>query len=575
MRLLPALLLLLLLAPLAATAAPVASTRGIAATAHPAATQAAVDALAEGGSAADAAAAAAFVLAVVEPFSSGLGGGGFALVRHDGALTFLDFREVAPAAATPFMFLRDGVADPALSRDGALSVAVPGAVAGYVALHARFGRLPRARVLAPAIRLAKQGFPVDERFRGAVAFRLAVLRRDPEAARLFLTAEGEVPPPGAPIVQRELATTLEAIARSGAPGFYAGPVAERLAADLAARGGLVTRADLAAYRVRERAPLVGRYRDHLVVTAPLPSAGGAVVLTVLGFLQSLPPTTPHRDPARLHLYAEACRQAFADRALLGDPAFVPDPTSALLAPARLAALAAAVPARARASGSIVPGAGTTLAAPTPPAAAGSDHTTHLSVVDAEGNAVALTSTVNWSFGAGIVAKGAGVVWNDELDDFAAASGASNAFGLVGAGANLPAPGKIPLSSMAPTMVFDGPAPGAKLRLVLGSPGGPRIPTTIVQAIVAHLDHGADVRTALALPRLHHQHLPDRLSVEPFGLDPLTAAELRLRGHELLEQEPWSNATAIAIDPVTGLRTAAADPRGVGTALAEPSRADRK
>lgn len=573
MRLLLA--LLLSLAPLAAAAAPVASTRGIAATAHPAATQAAVDALADGGSAADAATAAAFVLAVVEPFSSGLGGGGFALVRHAGAVTFLDFRETAPAAATRDMFLRDGVADPALSRDGPLAVAVPGAVAGYLALHERFGRLPRARVLAPALRLAKEGFAADERFRGAVSFRLALLRRDPEASRLFLTAEGEVPPPGARIVQRELATTLEAIAKGGAKGFYEGAVAARLADDLAARGGLVTRADLAAFRVRERAPLVGRFRDRTVVTAPLPSAGGAVVLTLLGYLQSLPPATPHREPARLHLYAEACRQAFADRALLGDPAFVPDPTAALLAPARLAALAAAVPERARPSASIVPGAGTKLAAPAPPAAGGSDHTTHLSVVDAAGDAVALTSTVNWSFGAGIVAKGTGVVWNDELDDFAAASGASNAFGLVGAGANLPAAGKIPLSSMAPTMVFDGPDPTAPLRLVLGSPGGPRIPTTIVQAIVAHLDHGADVATALALPRLHHQHLPDQLSVEPFGLDPLTAAELRRRGHVLIEQSPWSNATAIAIDPVTGLRTAAADPRGVGTALAEPARATGK
>jgi gamma-glutamyltranspeptidase/glutathione hydrolase len=274
-------LVLVLLAAAPAAAGPAAGTRGMVATASPAASAAGVELLRAGGNAVDAAVGAAFVLAVVEPWSSGIGGGGFALARFGDEATFLDFREVAPAAATETMFLRDGQADPALSRDGPLAVAVPGAVAGYLALHERLGKLPRARVLAPAIRLAAEGFPVGERYRELAATRHGVLAADPEAARLFLVG-GQVPPLGHRVVQRDLAATLRAIATGGPDPFYRGPIAARLAADLAGRGGILTAADLAAYRPRWRTPLLGAFRDYRVITAPLPSSGGVILLSLLG-----------------------------------------------------------------------------------------------------------------------------------------------------------------------------------------------------------------------------------------------------------------------------------------------------
>ena len=508
-RLLP-LLLLSLSAP--AAALPASGTRGVAATAHPAATEAALEMLEAGGTAADAACAAAFTLAVVEPYSSGIGGGGFALVKHGEALVFLDFREVAPKAATTTMFLRDGVADPALSRDGPLSAGVPGAVAGYLELQRRWGKLPRSKVLAPAIRVARKGFLVDAKYRDMVKVRLELLAADPEAARIFLVkgpTGWEAPPLGHRLVQKDLAETLTALAKQGPAPFYEGGIARKLAADMKSRGGLVTAEDLAGYRVRDRAPLTGTYRGRLVASSPPPSAGGQVVLTLLNALESLPPGTPFRDEPALHRYVEASKRAFADRALLGDPSFVPDPTPALVRKERAAKLVASIGARATPSASVPPGAFADVApAAAPLAPTGSTHTTHLSIVDEAGNAVALTTTVNYSWGAGIVAGGTGVLWNDQMDDFAAAAGASNTYGLVGSRANEVAPGKVPLSSMSPTMVFEGPSASSPLRLVIGSPGGPRIPTTVAQAIVAHLAHGADVARAIALGRVNHQHLPD-------------------------------------------------------------------
>nr|PZM91324.1 MAG: gamma-glutamyltransferase [Pseudomonadota bacterium] len=542
-----------------AAALPAAGTGGMVASAHAEATHAGVEMLRQGGNAADAAVATAFALAVAEPYASGIGGGGFALVRMGGELVFLDFREVAPAAANRDMYLRDGRPIPELSTDGPLAVAVPGAVAGYLELHARWGKLPRAKVLEPAIRLAHEGVVIDERYRGYARHRLPVLRADPEAARIFLH-DGEVPPLGWKLKQPELARTLEILAESGPAPFYEGEIATAIAADLARRGGILTEADLSAYRVRERKPLVGTYLGHAVATAPLPSSGGMIVLSVLNALESLPPQTPWRDPVALHLYIEAAKRAFADRRLLADPAFVDVPVDRLVSKERARNWVEEIGFLATPPEAIAPGG-----AESPREGA---HTSHLSVVDREGNAIALTTTINTPFGAGIVARGTGILLNNEMDDFAAAPGVPNAYGIVGSEANAIAPGKVPLSSMAPTLVFSGPTTDSPVRLVVGSPGGSRIPTTVVQVIFHHLFHGMPIDQAIAQGRIHQQHLPEVVYVEPYALDAATAGLLMLRGHKLVETGPWSNATAIAIDPETGIRTGAADPRGVGMAMAE-------
>ncbi len=570
MRLLATLLCLLLALP--AAALPAIGRKGMVSTAHPAASAAGVEVLRAGGNAVDAAVASAFALAVVEPYSSGIGGGGFALVRFGDELAFVDFRETAPAAATRDMFLRDGKPAPELSRDGPLSAAVPGAVAGYLELHERWGKLKRAAVLAPAIRLAEQGFPVSDRYQDYVRWRLDVLRADPEAARIFLVPgkDGpEVPPLGHLIVQGDLARTLRAVAQRGRAGFYEGEVAQKLAADMKARGGLITLEDLRGYQVVDRDPLVGSYRGHAIATAPPPSAGGQVLLTVLNVLETLPRDTPWRDPAAMHLYVETLKRAYADRALVGDPGFVDVPVAPLVAKDRAKKLVERIGNRATPALEIPPAQDTAVASAGPRAVGGGGmDTTHLSTVDAQGNAVSMTTTVNYGFGAGIVAKGTGVLWNDEMDDFSIAVGVPNVYGVVGSEANAVAPGKRPVSSMAPTIVFAGDSVKSPVRMVVGSPGGSRIPTIVLQAIHNHLAYGADVEQAIALGRVHHQHLPDVTAVEPFALDSTTVNLLRLRGQTVEQQKTWGNATAIAIDPETGVRTGAADPRGIGVAVAE-------
>jgi gamma-glutamyltranspeptidase / glutathione hydrolase len=565
--------LLLLLAPAVAEARPAVSRGGMVASAHHDASAAGVSMLAAGGNAADAACAAAFTLAVVEPYSSGVGGGGFALVKMGRELAFSDFREVAPARASRDMYLREGAADQALASDGILAAGVPGAVAGYLDLHARYGKLPRARVLEPAIRLADEGFLVTNTFRDAVLDRLELLRRDPEASRIFLVG-GEAPPLGHRLVQKDLAATLRALAKDGPDVFYRGRIADALAADAAARGGLVSKEDLARYRVRPRAPLVGSYRGWAIATSPPPSSGGQLLLTILNGMETLPAETPWHDPAALHLYVEVSKRAYADRALLGDPSFVPYVSAlvpALVAKERTQVLLQLLGPRATPAADVPPAQAAQLPvaahrALQPPREG--EHTSHLCVVDRDGNAVALTTTVNYTFGAGVVARGTGVLWNDQMDDFAVAVGVPNTYGIVGSKANAVEPGKVPLSSMSPTMVFAGSTTDAPLLLVIGSPGGSRIPTTVAQAIMLHVDHHADVERAIAAGRVHHQHLPDVVRMEPFALEPATVEALRARGHVVEVQEPWSNASAIAIDPATGLRSGAGDPRGEGVALGE-------
>ena len=576
-------LLLSLAEPRLVQAAPAAGTRGMVTTAHPLATKAGIDILRTGGNAADAAAAAAFVLAVVEPYSSGIGGGGFALLRFQSVLDFLDFREVAPAKAHRDMYLdHSGTPIPHASRDGILSVAVPGAAAGYLILQERYGRLSRQDVLKSAIDIARRGFPANERYRRSATRRLDLLRQDPEASRIFLLPNptgrrASVPPLGHLIVQNDLATTLEALALEGSDSFYRGTTAKKLIADMQRRKGLINASDLERYRVRQRKPLLGSYRGHAIASSPPPSSGGQILLTVLNLMETLPVNPAWRSLETTHLYIEACKRAFADRILLGDPDHVPyvhKLVLGLIAKDRAIVLRQIIDTRATPAHEIPPAQGAALpygvphrTAP-PVSATESPHTSHLSVIDAEGNVVSLTTTVNFGWGSGIVAKDTGVLWNNEMDDFAIAPGVPNAYEIIGTQANSIAPGKVPMSSMSPTIVFQGLSFDSLPLLVVGSPGGSRIPTTVVQAIMNAIDHGADIERALSLGRIHHQHLPDKTRYEKFSLEQATLEALRARGHILEEQRFWSNATAIAIDPKTGLRTSAADPRGVGTAMAE-------
>jgi gamma-glutamyltranspeptidase/glutathione hydrolase len=535
------------------------SPRAAVATAHPLASQAAAEVLRAGGNAADAAVAAAFALGVVEPHSSGVGGGGLALVyvAREDRVHALDFREVAPGAARADMFLREGRPDPAASRCGGLAVAVPGALKGYAEIARRFGRKRLRDLVEPAARLAERGVAVGRRYREAAQAALPCLGEDGAARRAFLPADDgsgapPLPLPGWRLVQADLARTLRALGRDP-DAFYRGPLAERIAAAARARGGLLTAADLAGYRVREREPLWGGYRGHRVASFPPPSAGGAIVL---GLLQALEGDDPGaggpRPEAFLHAFVEVEKRLFARRAgAFGDPDHVPGAAAAAretCSPELAARIRAEVADRATPSGRIGP-----------PVAPG--HTTHVSVVDEEGNAVALTTTVNLPFGAGVVVPGTGILLNDQMDDFDAAPGVPNAFGLVGTGANLPAPGKRPLSSMSPTMVFgkDG-----RLLLAVGSPGGSTIPSTVAWVVVNAVALSMPLDQALGAPRIHHQWRPDAVQVEPFGLEAETRRALEARGHVLRDLDrPFGNPQAVRVDPATGWREAASEPRGEG------------
>ncbi|MBN8469470.1 gamma-glutamyltransferase [Corallococcus exiguus] len=555
---------------------------GAVATAYPPASEAALQMLDKGGNAVDAAVAAAFVAAVVGPYHSGVGGGGFALV-HDaksGGTQVLDFREVAPKGASRDMYLKDGALVPGLSTDGALSVAVPGAVAGYLELLSKHGKLKPAVVLAPAIRLAKQGFWVTPKYQQMATGRAECLRQDPEAARIFLTpnAQGtpDVPPVGHLIKQPDLARTLERVAKGGAKAFYAGPVAQALVKTVQDAGGLLTQEDLTNYRTRPATPLETTYRGHRILTMPPPSAGGLAVVQVLGMLQQLRPQgVPYRDPESLHLYVEAVRRAYVDRAkYLGDPAFVQVPLERLTSPGHIADLAGGIDSKkATPSASLLApvtgGPASTLrkdAGPLTPEPE-KKNTTHISVIDKDGNAVAMTTTVNYSFGSCLVAKGTGVLLNDEMDDFAAQPGVPNAYGLVTGEPNAIQAGKVPLSSMSPTLVFSKEDP-KRVMLAVGSPGGSTIPTTVIQAISNVVDQGMDVARAVGMGRLHHQYLPDELWVDKWGLEPATLSALEAKGHKIRRVDAWGDAEAVYSDPRTNLRYSSSDPRNEGAATGQ-------
>jgi len=529
------------------------------ASAHPLATEAGLEMLAAGGNAFDAAIAVSSTLAVVEPTGSGLGGGGFWLLHRaeDGMEVFVDGRETAPSAARENMYLdAKGSAVDKLSRDGALAAGIPGEPAALAHLSRRYGRLPLAQALAPAIRAAKAGFACDDKLADAFAGQWGRLAG--EGQRVF-AIDGRAPRKGDRILQPDLARTLERIAQSGAPGFYEGETAAALIAGVVAGGGIWTLDDLRHYRVVERTPTVSYFRGLRIVSAPPPSAGGIALGTTLGQLEALG-WSANAGVQSKHLLIESLRRAYRDRAAyLGDPDFVRVPTWSLLSTGYARSLAATIdPKRATPSASLPP------AQPSPQG----PQTTHFSVLDADGNRVAATLSINLPFGSGAMASGTGVLLNDEMDDFSASVTASNAYGLIGSVPNRVQPGKRPLSSMSPTFV-EGP----RGLLVLGTPGGSRIITMVLLGMLAW-DSGADAAAIVALPRFHHQYLPDVVQFEPGAFTAEEQGQLAAMGHTLkLLGSTYGNLQAVTWDPASGKVDAASDPRGVGAArvVAAPAR----
>lgn len=542
-----------------------AAGHGAVATVHPLATRAGAEALRAGGNAVDAAIACALTLGVVDGFNSGLGGGCFLTLRlADGRLVAIDGREAAPAAATRDLFLRDGRAVPALSQFGALAVGVPGQLAALAYASTNFGRLPLARLLEDAARMAEEGFPLTRTYAGRLktaADELAALQGEPPAAQ-FAAFRAIFLPEGRPVMrageilrQPELAASYRAMARAGPAWFYRGPFAAQTAAWMRGHGGLLTEADFAAYEPQRREPVRGTYRGFEIVSFPPPSSGGVHVVQILNLLEGFDLKAMGRGSADFaHVVAEAMKLAFADRAhWLGDPDFAPVPRG----------LVAKDYAR-RLAGGIAMDRATPVAGHGTPAAADTDvfgreaarHTTHFSTADGEGNWAAVTATVNTTFGAKVAVPGTGLVLNNQMDDFAAQPGVPNFFGLLGAEANAVQPRKRPLSSMAPTLVLRDGRPV----LAVGAAGGPTIISQTVLAIVGAVDFGLDARAALAAPRLHHQWRPDELVLErAFG--GAVAAELRRRGHAVKVAGELGAAQAVGLGP--GGFVAAPDPRGEG------------
>jgi len=526
-------------------------TDGAVASAEPHATAVGLAVLARGGNAVDAAVAVALALAVTYPAAGNLGGGGFLLLHRAGARdeVAIDFRETAPAAATRDMYLGpDGKPVEERSLVGALAAAVPGTVAGLHLALTRHGTMRWEELLEPAIRLAEEGFEVGPRQARDFEKERKLLDRFPATRRAFQPG-GRFPRAGERLAQPDLASTLRALAREGPRAFYEGGIAARIVTEMERSGGLITREDLASYRAVERPPLRGSYRGLEVVSMGPPSSGGVALLEMLNLWEAVAAApAPEPDP---HLLAEVMRRAFGDRArFLGDSDFVEVPVARLTDPRYAAELARGID-RARAGKS---GKGGFVHGP-----AESEQTTHFSVVDGRGDAIACTYTLNDGYGCGLVVEGAGFLLNNEMDDFAAAPGEPNLYGLIQGDGNAIAPRKRPLSSMTPTIVKRAGDPV----LVLGSPGGPTIINSVLQVLLRVVDGGEPLDRAVAAPRLHHQWFPDRIDVERGAFPPAFLAALLDRGHVLRARDPMGNVQAIAID---GPRLhAVADPRGWGRA----------
>jgi gamma-glutamyltranspeptidase/glutathione hydrolase len=554
-------------AALAAAPPPTTSTRALVVSPHPAVSEAGVELLRAGGNVVDAAVAAAFALAVAQPQSTGIGGGGFLSIRlADGRAFAIDARETAPAAATPDLYLRPGVPDDA-ALVGGLAVGTPGLVAGLALAQERFGSRPLAEVMAPAIRLAAEGYVIGRYQAGFIeALRArAPLARFPETARIHFPP-GPVGPTTR-LVQPELARTLRAIAALGPRAFYQGAVAEAIAKAVQESGGVLTVEDLVRYRPVLREPLVGRFRGFEVLAFPPPSSGGVTLVETLNILEGFElAALGAGSSAAIHRIAEALKLAFADRAVyLGDPDFAALPVAQLLDPAYAARLRARInPPRWRRAPWTWGRSEVAIRVAGPGLPAEDAGTAHLSVADVAGNAVAITETINTPYGSWVMASGTGVLLNNEMDDFATRPGRPNAFGLVAvAGANGVEPGKRPLSSMAPVIVLED----GRLRFVAGSNGGPRIITSTLLALLNHLEFGMDVAEAVAAPRFHHQWLPDELLLEADTPADVVDA-LRARGHAVrVVDDLGGGVEAIAFDPATGVLSGAPDPRRDGAALA--------
>ncbi len=518
------------------------------------AADAGVKILKNGGNAVDAAVAIGFALAVTYPYAGNLGGGGFMLVRFaDGRSTFVDFRERAPGKASRGMYL-DAKGNPTReSIEGWRSSGVPGTVRGLELAQKKYGRAKWEAVMAPAIELASKGVPVTYEFAESLK-NARNLSQDPESRRLFLK-NGTNYTVGDSLTQPELASTLQRIAKLGSKDFYEGETAKMLADAMAKNGGLITLADLKAYAAVERAPLTGKYRNYDVITAPPPSSGGIGILQMLGMLEgSGYEKTGAGSAASIHFVAETMRRFYADRSeYLGDPDFFKVPIKGLVDPAYLRSRRASIdPNHATPSAQVLPGH---------PAGSESTETTHYNVVDAEGNAVAVTYTLNGGFGNGITIPGAGFLLNNEMDDFSAKPGAANAFGLVQGRSNAIEPGKRPLSAMTPTILLrDG-----KLFMVVGAPGGGRIITSVLQVILNVVDFGMNAQEAVDAPRFHHQWQPDRLTLER-GFSPDTIALLKARGHVI--DEPSVSSVGSVVEAIVndqGWLQGAADGRRPGKA----------
>ena len=561
-----AMLALACLLPLSVLAMPAAPTPdaparppgAAVASAHALATDAGIEILGQGGNAFDAAVAVSAVLSVVEPISSGLGGGGLWLL-HDarsGRDVFVDARETAPAAATPERFLdKDGKLDPDRAQNGPWSAGIPGLPAMLVHVAETYGRLPLAQSLAPAIRIARDGFPVYARMARGYAIKRKVMERYPGTRAVF-SPNGKPIAEGDLFRQPDLAVTLERLATQGFDGFYRGTTAKRLVAGVNAAGGHWTLDELAGYRVKEREPIHFRYHDWAITTAPPPSSGGIALAQMLQILepydlQAMP------EAQRVHLIVESMRRAFRDRTFyLGDPDFVKVPQALLTSAPYAAGLRSSINPDKATPSALLSGAPTPLE---------DEETTHFSIIDGDGNRVAATQTVNLLFGSGLIPPGTGVLLNNEMDDFALKPGTPNAFGVMGFEANAPKPGKRMLSSMTPTFME------SKDRVaVLGTPGGSRIITMVLLGILGY-DAGLDARQVAALPRYHHQWLPDVIDAEPGAISVETAQALRAMGHtvELPPAEAvdgrgsshvWGNLQTVEWDRRAGVLRGGSDPR---------------
>ncbi|HYX17053.1 MAG TPA: gamma-glutamyltransferase [Nostoc sp.] len=570
----------------AALTLPLRSKKGMVVSAHPLASEAGILMLGKGGNAVDAAVATTFAISVVEPFSAGIGGGGFLLMHSEktGEMKALDFRERAPLKATRNMYLdAKGKVRPNASINGYLAVGTPGTVAGLYELHRRYGKLPWQEVMKPAIALAN-GFVLSPHitWRSLPEYknRKEAILNNPAAREIF-TRNGEFYQPGEKLVQRDLAGTLTEIAKNP-QSFYTGSIARAIASDMVKNRGLITLEDLKAYKAIWRTPVCSNFRKAKICSMPPPSSGGVHLLQILNIIGDTDlKSLGWHHPDTIHLMIEAMKIAYADRSeYLGDPDFVKVPVQELLSPgyakkrrqeinmqvARPSTEVKPVDKETlqrfsqannqKSKNNIIP---SSLQSLQKTSRHESTETSHLTVVDEERNAVSLTFTINLGFGAGVVTPGTGIVLNNQMDDFASAPGVPNAFGLVGNDANAIAPRKTPLSSMTPTIVTEN----GHFRMAAGAPGGSTIITQVLQVILNVLEYNMDVGAAVSVPRIHHQWLPDQLRVESWGLDALTIEDLRRRGHKIQETIPWGNGNAIAVTS-DGTLEGAADPRGEGS-----------